>query len=434
MTYQDDDGHHLLAPLVLDEPRTPPAVDVQAAIRAGQRRHRAHGFAVAGTVAAVAAVLVAVPVALDATRHAATPTDRSTAPAVDPGASYRALPKPKKIPAFPLSMNATPRAAVATPPSTCVAHVLPATHGFAAAVVTDGDPSGKYLAGYQWADVGDGGVGQYGVLWTEGKLTTLKESATDESVSVNSHGVVVGSGIDLEHGKTVQVAWKYENGKVTTLHSSLGSYKVADINDSGQILAVPVPTDVPDAGSTPAPAAPVVIDGTSLHKLASVDGNGQMFEGSIDEDGTVVGIVAQSGRAYVWTPDGRVRELTGAGTGTDVQSIHDGWVTGGSGNGSPDEPGLYTAARWDLRRAAGSVVSNFSTGMNAAINSSGWIVGMSGKDPAVYWGGHVKVLPQPSGGQGDAGSNGTSISDDGHVIGGQTNLGNKVVPVEWLCH
>jgi hypothetical protein len=436
MTFHDDDGHHLLAPLALDEPRTPAAVDVEAAIRTGQRRHRAHGFAVAGTVAAVAAVLVAVPVAIDATRHPGTPTpDRSTTSAFDPGAAHRALPKPTKIPAFPLSMSATPRAALATPPATCVARVLPATHGFTAAVVTDGDPSGKYLAGYQYADVGDGGLGQYGVLWTDGKLTTLKESGTDESVSVNSHGVVVGSGVDVEHGKSVQVAWEYVNGKVTTLHSSLGSYKVADINDSGQILAVPVPTVID--GPTPAPAtpaAPVVIDGRSVRKLASVDGDGQMFEGSIDEDGTVVGMVAQTGRAYVWSPDGRVRELTGAGTGMDVQSIHDGWVTGGSGNGNPDEPGLYTAERWDLRNAAGSVVSNFSTGMNAAINSSGWIVGMSGPKPAVYWGAHVTVLPQPPGGNGDAGSNATSISDDGHVIGGQTNLGNKVVPVEWRCH
>jgi hypothetical protein len=380
-------------------------------------------------VAAVAAVLVAVPVAIDATRHAATPADRSTAPAFDPGAAYRDLPKPKKIPAFPLSTNATPRAALVTPPATCVAHVLPATHGFQAAVVTDGDPSGKYLAGYQYADLGDGGVGQYAVLWTDGKLTTLKESATDESVSVNSHGVVVGSGVDVEHGKTVQVAWEYANGKVTKLRSSLGSYKIADINDSGQILAVPVPTVID--GPTPAratPTVPVVIDGTAVRKLASIDGDGTMFEGSIDEDGTVVGMVAQSGRAYVWTPDGRVRELTGAATGTDVQSIHDGWVTGGSGNFSPDEPGLYTAEVWDLRSAAGSVVSNFSTGMNAAINSSGWIVGRSGNDPAVYWGGHVKALPQPPGGTGNAGSNGTSISDDGHVIGGQADTDHV------LCH
>ena len=64
----------------------------------------------------------------------------------------------------------------------------------------------------------------------------------------------------------------------------------------------------------------------------------------------------------------------------------------------------------------------------------GLIAGMSGPDPAVYWGGHIKRLPQPPGGKGEAGSNATSISDDGQVIGGQTNLGNKVVAVEWRCH
>jgi uncharacterized membrane protein len=47
----------------------------------------------------------------------------------------------------------------------------------------------------------------------------------------------------------------------------------------------------------------------------------------------------------------------------------------------------------------------------------------------------VTVLPQPAGGKTGAGSVATTLSDDGRVIGGQTNrLNEDVVPVRWTCH
>ncbi len=281
-----------------------------------------------------------------------------------------------------------------------------------------------------------GGVDQNALLWTDGNgPTVINASATDERVDVNSHGVVVGSGIDTVRGQTIQTAWKFDHGKLTVLRSTIGSYIIESINDNGQILAMPVPTVVPNDGYPFLPMSPVVIDGDTVRQLATAPGDGKRFTGSIDADGTVIGQADQSGRAFVWTADGKLRELKGGKDENVVSGIRDGWVIGASDEGDPSTPGEFAVTRWDLRTGAVTAFPSLRNPFDAQINSQGWFVGTSKDRPAVFWGGHVTVLPQPAGGKTGAGSVATTLSDDGRVIGGQTNrLNEDVAPVRWTCH
>ncbi|HZD97983.1 MAG TPA: hypothetical protein VE132_07450 [Micromonosporaceae bacterium] len=219
------------------------------------------------------------------------------------------------------------------------------------------------------------------------------------------------------------------------LHSTIGSYTIESINDSGQILALPVPTVVPNEGYPFLPVSPVVLDGAAVRHLKTAPGNGALFTGAIDTDGTVVGQADQTGQALVWTTDGKLRELKGDKDENLISGIRDGWVIGASDEGDPSAAGEFAVARWDLRTGAVTAFPNLRNPFGAKINSQGWFVATSKDRPAVFWGDHVTVLPQPSGGRSGVGSAATTISDDGHVIGGYTNRPNQdVVPVRWTCH
>ncbi|GAA5186499.1 hypothetical protein GCM10023322_32870 [Rugosimonospora acidiphila] len=90
--------------------------------------------------------------------------------------------------------------------------------------------------------------------------------------------------------------------------------------------------------------------------------------------------------------------------------------------------------QWDLRtgKSTPAKLSPPSWG----INRYGWMAGSStGSNPAVEENGQVIALPLPAGTIGGVGSGARTISDDGHVIGGQANLANAdSVPLRWLCH
>jgi uncharacterized membrane protein len=423
----DEDGPRLLGVLAV-EPHTPPRVDIGQAMNVGHRRRRRRMYGVAGSVVAIVAVIAAVPVAITVAAHPA--TQRVAVPSVP--STYK---PPAPIPAFPTSPTAKPRSAGLAAPTNCSAKILPIEAGARTGIVTGADPSGRYLVGYDYKKV-PGGVDQNALLWTDGKgPTVIHASATDERVGVNSNGVVVGSGIDTVHDQTIQTAWKYEHGKLTVLHSTIGSYIIESINDSGQILAMPVPTVVPNEGYPFLPMSPVILDGDTVRHLATAPGSGARFTGAIDADGTVVGQADQSGQAFVWTTDGKLRELKGDKDENLISGIRDGWVIGASSDGDPGGPGEFAVARWDLRTGAVTAFPTLRNPFGAKINSQGWFVGTSKDRSAVFWGDHVTVLPQPAGGTSGAGSVAATISDDGHIIGGYAIRANEaVVPVRWTCH
>ncbi|HZD97984.1 MAG TPA: hypothetical protein VE132_07455 [Micromonosporaceae bacterium] len=196
----DEDGPRLLGLLAV-EPQTPPRIDIGHAMDVGHRRVRRRMCGVAGSVVAIVAVVAAVPVAITAAAHPA--TQRVAVPSVP--STYR---PPAPIPAFPTSPTAKPRTDRLAAPTNCSAKILPIQSGASTGVVTGADPSGRYLVGYDYTKA-PGGVDQNALLWTDGEgPTVIHASATDERVAVNSHGVVVGSGIEIVHGQTVQTAWK----------------------------------------------------------------------------------------------------------------------------------------------------------------------------------------------------------------------------------
>jgi hypothetical protein len=166
----------------------------------GHRRRRRRAYGVVGSVIAVVAVVVAAPVAITFAAHPT--TQRVAVPSVP--STYK---PPAPIPAFPTSSSAKPRAAGLAAPTNCSAEILPIQPGARTGVVTGADPSGRYLVGYDYKTA-PGGVDQNALLWTDGNgPTVINASATDERVDVNSHGVVVGSGID-----TVRASLRWPDG------------------------------------------------------------------------------------------------------------------------------------------------------------------------------------------------------------------------------
>jgi hypothetical protein len=110
-------------------------------------------------------------------------------------------------------------------------------------------------------------------------------------------------------------------------------------------------------------------------------------------------------------------------------------VVGGSGDSAPDRPGGFPVVRWDLR--AGKLIPSKLGAPAWGVNRYGWIAGVSTEHRPALEEEEDRVipLPLPAGTAAGVGSLATTISDDGHTIGGQALLTNgDFVPVRWLCH
>lgn len=272
----DEYGALLLQPLRL-EPSGPPRIDFARAMREGRRMRRRRWALGGGFLAAVTAALVTGSLLIaPATPH-----------------------KPVLPPDPPL-------------PKSCTLAKLP-TGKYSSVEMSGADSTGRWLHGMTNPVVNTGPVRQ--LIWHDGVLVDDLAGPGKQLYlrAINSSGVVVGQAQD---SKNKLWPYVYRDGKFSRLKGGQGAAEA--INDDGVIVgslgdqqnAVPVRWRSPEAEPErlPIPAGAYVLS-TNL---------------AIAPDGTVAGrvewpdhaTVAPSGSpgsvaspAYLWLPDGTVREL-----------------------------------------------------------------------------------------------------------------------------
>jgi uncharacterized membrane protein len=268
---QDEYAQRLLEPL-RGEPEGAPRIDVPRAMREGRRRRRVRGWSTAVLATAVTAVTAG-----GGTVMVAAARDDSKPPRPEPTASAAVVP-------------ATP-----APKRKCTVTRLP-TGGIKKAVVTSGDPSGHYLAGRVYPPGKSQNVDV--VVWKDGKLVDTPDMpGSDASLrDINSSGVAVGTSYDGDE----QQAYVYRDGAFTKL---AGPGAVSGINDAG-VMVGSIGSDI-----EPNPvrwASP----GAKPQRLPLPDGVKTAVARDVDEDGTILGLVAlKEGQdtAYLWMADGTHR-------------------------------------------------------------------------------------------------------------------------------
>lgn len=405
----DDETAGLILRQLDDDPATPSTVDVARAISTGRRRHRTRRL---GGYAAVAGgtALVLVGAAAVAGRW----------PSTAPSPAGSAGPAPTTVQAPPPA------------PTKCVLGTLPLPDGRKMALVTGGDPTGRYLLGrtYPATSPADGSMGLHTVIWDRLTPRLVALPGDDQSLTdVNSSGVAVGSGW-WSSGTT---SYFYRAGKVAKLPGGDGA-EVRAINDAGTVIGTRGDKPVMWRSVDQAPAALPLPAGTATG--AAID---------IDEDGTVIGAVGndfKTQRPYVWLPDGSGHDIAlpsgvpapsgksganGRGAPTAmVYNIRFGWVTGRVND---------TAVRWNLRTGETRLLPNLG-GRADNINRYGWQIGIDARGRAQFIADAGSVaLPELAPHQPGSLSNiPTTLSDDGKIIGGQSDDTDDVIhAVRWTC-
>jgi hypothetical protein len=396
-----------------DEPRVPSTVDVRRAIVAGRRRQvrRRAGYAGAAavTVLAVAGASMAGRLVSDATPGpAATPR---------PVASTKAQPKPAyQIPGTP---GWTPPPA--TPPTSCTLDRLEVPDRAKAGLVSNADPSGRYIVGRAYPR----GGGYQAVLWDNGKVRkVVLPGDIEESLSdVNSAGLAVGwswtGKTDADMGP---VPYAYQGGRVTKLPGVVRGQAEA-VNEAGAIAG----EDSKARAAVVWPSATAKPIRLPVPKKAE-----SSTAGDIDEDGTTVGTIDDL-TPYVWFSDGTHRPLPlpKGVEGARAFTVRNGWATG-----IGDTKGNGTAAlRWNVRTGEVRVFDQFLVRASTA-NAHGWQVGTDQKGRGLLvTDSSTVVLPdlaihRP----GELTNIGTTLSDDGRLITGQADEENSdIQAVVWRC-
>jgi hypothetical protein len=164
---------------------------------------------------------------------------------------------------------------------------------------------------------------------------------------------------------------------------------------------------------------------------------------AVDPDGTAVGVDNPSqpavgrvrGLAGVWPRGGGMTKLVppAGHPAVTAEKVAGGRIAGVTWNpaaSSSDSDRM--AVVWGPDRTAvlaGPLVEV------EAMNKSGWLVGENGAArPVLVVGARVLALPEPPGAVFmSQGSRATTVSEDGHVIGGQSTTHTSAVPVRWTC-
>lgn len=390
MSDQDDRAQRLLSPL-REEPAGPPRFDVGRAIIAGRRRRRLRQWSV--TAAASVVTLVAVGGGI-----AAAGGVRSKEEAAPPVTGERTAP--------------------------CPMTVLP-TDGIKKALVTGGDPTGRYLAGRIYPP----GEGVRTVIWRDGKMVTRNSMpGSDPSIDdLNSTGIGVGTSFGTaEH----PMAFVFRDGRFRGLPGHDPS--AAAINDAGLIVG----SAGPGSGRYPVSWE---LSSTAPERLPLPAGADTGVARMVDEDGTIVGTVAkgaEEGTGFLWRPDGTARAMPMPEVGGRKassfwpESIRHGRVAGRAVFEEKDGT-TFTSVVYDVRtNAYRSLATDF--GPPALIADDGAVLGVTGSTPSIVTGDATLDLPVDLGKEYQV----NVFSGDGRVAAGYSVTTDEKVsnePVVWHC-
>jgi hypothetical protein len=417
---QIDEGSADVVLRTLDElPETPSTVDIERAVADGRRRRQAKRIGGYGAAAGCTALVLIATTAIAGT--------------------WRGSEQPSPGTSMPATSDAAPPAPPA--PKACTLSKLPIPDGRAMALVTGGDPTGRFLLGRTYpppASAG-GGMDLHIVIWDRLQPTMVAVPGDDQSlIDINTSGVAVGNSFDP--GET---AYFYRDGRVGRLPGGQG-VAVRAINDAGTVVGSgdhgqPLIWHSVDQSPVALPLPPDAVTGVAF---------------DIDEDGTVIGAVGRdrfTTRPYVWLPNGTGRELAipadlaasasvpafppsadGRKAGTRsvplaiVYNIRNGWITGRIG---------MTPVRWNLRSGEVRTFPEFA-GMADGVNRHGWQVGIDrqGRAMLVSDAGPVILPDLATHTAGGLQNIPNTVSDDGTVIGGQSDDRDDVIrAVVWTC-
>ena len=413
-----DDEHsavRLLRPLA-GEPARPAQLDLVRAMREGRQRRRARWWATGTAVAALTAASV-------------------TGGTVAVGALDVGQPQHVKPTA---AASISPSGAAAAPdvePVRCRIDRLP-TDGVQKALVTGGDPSGRYLVGRTYPGNGDQRNRPI-VVWKDDKLVaTLRLPGGDGSLDdINGNGIGVGSSFKNE----VSTPWLYSAGAVQELLGGTGT--AVAINEAGVIAG--------SIGARPVRWASVKAQPVLL-KLPAGATEGAAKD--VDEDGTILGTVgtATTQTGYLWLPDGTGRKMPlplvagKPATSFWPVALRGGWVTGRATYETADSAtfapyryrvdqdryeALPAQARLPARIATNGWVAGISWNASNSLTARGYI------QPTIFT--DRGEVPLPLYGKAGDDYEITALSDDGGIVAGYSvgsadaNVRND--PLVWHC-
>ncbi|MEV4709368.1 hypothetical protein [Actinoplanes sp. NPDC049316] len=394
----------LLRPLA-GEPAGPPRIDVARAMAEGRRRRLTRWWASGTAIVALTATTAAGgTLALSAVGR--------------PGTAPRpvATPVPSITAAAPLER-----------PKDCTVTRLP-TDGVAKALVTGGDPSGRWVVGRTYPAGKDDGSRPL-VIWKDGKIAdTVRIGGSDQSFEdINTRGAAVGYTFDPG-----VVPYAYSNGKVTRMPG--GEATVSAINDAGVAVGSlgPIYEGMPARWSsvTAQPQKLPVPPGTEFGTAADIDEAGNIL-GTVQPEG-------KEGSGYLWLADGTHRAMPLPkvdGTKATMfwpESIRNGWVVGRSVIDTKDERRFaFFRYRIDTGRYERLPAAS---GMPDRVAANGWIIGTARRPVITSEGNVTTELPGYRKATGRQDYLIESFSDDGRTAAGYSsgeNLSNH--PLLWKC-
>lgn len=389
-------------------PEPPSLVDVEVAVRQGERRiRRRRAISIAGIAVVTVLAVGATPIVLGAV----------------------SADHPGKRPAATASPS--PSRKGPEPPTACTLTRLPEPAGTRQSYVTAADPTGRYVVATLYFK--DGKERQ--AIWDNGRLHQVDIPGRNGDAlfkDINSHGVAVGSSFI---SRDTYAAWIYRDGKVTQLAGH--NAEAIAINDRGDVVGI-LHNGLTNAqpvmwrGGRGAPI-PLVLPAGATSGTAR----------DIADDGRIIGSVGDgsTGSAYLWLPDGGARKLPmppgSLGGGGAV--IRGDWVVG-SGGQPLDEPGLTghtpVTLRWNLRQNTVEILTahyGFAT-----INVQGWVAGDRGfGEPVLDTGTEPLKLPELGAERQTPGSRRSlvaNVTDDGRTLSGHVHAkAGGMHAVVWRC-
>lgn len=398
----DRDAAALLSPLAGD-PVGPARIDVARAMSEGRRRRRTRWWASGTAIVAITATTAA-----------------------GGTLAFSALGRPAPTPPRPVA-SPLPSITAAAPaePKNCTVTRLP-TDGVDKALVTGGDPSGRWHVGRLYPPGKKGSRPL--VVWRDGKIADqVVVGGDDDSFNdINSRGEAVGAGFNPE----IQ-PYAYRDGKVIPLPGGEGA--ATAINDAGVVVGslgppyegYPVRWPSATAKPRPLPLPAGVRFGTAI---------------DIDEAGNVLGTVTAKVEetGYLWLADGTTRRMTLPevdGRKADMfwpAAIRNGWVVGRAVLDAQDSRSFEY---FRYRIATGRYEQlPAGSGMPARVAANGWVLGEAQTPMVITDSGEQTLLPKYPGLKGVQDYIVGSFSDDGLVAAGYS-VGDQVDnhPLVWRC-